>query len=205
MPSTFTPNIALAMPQNGDSGWGATMDTNLTLLDSLNPIGDLACTTAQIPSTSLSVKVAPGQFTKQGGSIVTFSGATIAATASATSFLFLDGTASWALTVGTAYPTTAHQRIATVVAGATTITSITDNRQSFTPSGAWFDGTVINVGATTGLQLGSSPTQKLGFMGATPISQLTFGVKTAGATYTSNEESMIQTMWNAFRSLGFGS
>lgn len=193
------------MPAPGDRTWNVPVNANCQVLDVLNAIADFNCTTAQVPSTSLSVNVAPGQFTKQGGSLVTYAGTTIAATASATSVLYLDGTASWVATVAASYPTTAHLRIATIVAGASTITSITDNRQSFTPSGAWFDGTIINVGATTGLQLGSASTQKIGFMGATPISQLTFGVKTAGATYTSNEELMIQTMWNAFRSLGFGS
>jgi hypothetical protein len=203
--NTFTSNISLAEPQTGDRNWGVTMNQNLSLLDSLNAIADFNCTTVEVPSISLNIKVAAGQFTKTGGGIVTFAGATIAATASATSFLYLDGTASWALTVGTAYPATAHLRIATVVAGATAITSITDNRQSFTPSGSLFDGTVFIVGTGTGLQIASAASQKLGFYGKTPIVQPTIGPGTAGTTYTTNEQAMLQAVFNAVRALGLGS
>lgn len=38
-----------------------------------------------------------------------------------------------------------------------------------------------------------------------PIAQPTMGAATAGSTYTANEQSMIQTLWDNFRALGLGS
>jgi hypothetical protein len=58
-------------------------------------------------------------------------------TASATNYLYLDLTNSGALVVNTSgFPTTAHVRLATVVAGAQTIASIADARVAFNVIGA---------------------------------------------------------------------
>jgi hypothetical protein len=203
--NTFTNAVQLAMPGVGDRSWSVPLNGNSQILDALNPIGDFNCTTVEVPSASLNVKTAAGQFTKTGGGIVTFAGATIAATASATSVIYLDGTASWALTVGTAYPATAHLRIATVVAGTTTITGITDNRQSFVPSGSLFDGTVFVVGTGTGLQIASAANQKLGFFGKAGVTQPVMGAATASTTFGTTESAMLNAVYAAVRALGLGS
>jgi hypothetical protein len=206
MADTYTNSVQLAMPAFNQSGWNVEVNANCTLLDVLNPVGDFCCTTTEVPSATLNVKVAGGQFVKADGSVVTYAGtASQAITTATTKVLYLDGTASWALTVAASYPTTAHVRIATVVAGATTITSISDNRQCFEPVGTMFDGTVINVGTGTGLQIASATTQKLGFFGTAPVVQPTVGAGTAAATYSTNEQGMLQRVYNAVRALGLGS
>lgn len=203
MADTYTSSVQLAMPAFNQSGWNVEVNANCTLLDALNTVGDFNCVTTEVPSATLNVKVAAGQFVKADGSVVTYAGTSSQAiTTATTKVLYLDGTASWALTVGASYPTTAHVRIATVVAGSTTITSITDNRQCFEPAGTLFDGTAINVGTTTGLQIGTASTQKVAFLGASPAVQATGGSATAGASYTATEQSMIQKAYNALRTFG---
>lgn len=279
MSNTYTPNIALAMPASGDRSWNIALNANCSTLDALAPVSNLAVTTTEIPSASLNVHVAPGSFVKQDGTIGTFAGSiSQALLASATWVLYLDGTNSWALTVQSAYPTTPHVRLATVVTGLATITSIVDNRQCFMVCGTIADGVnwtlgtnhgtqigtantqklgffgatpivqpiattdlreaLINlglyasggatpldlsggalaagsatiadggnvaVGSTNGTQIGTSSSQKLGFFGATPVAQQTMGAMTAENSYSSNEQSMLQTLWNLMRTLGFGS
>ena len=76
--------------------------------------------------------VAAGVYRKADGTIVTYAGtASQAITASTTKYLYL--TDAGALTVDTAWPTggTNHVRLAIVVAGTSTITSITDARLCF--------------------------------------------------------------------------
>jgi hypothetical protein len=203
MADTYTNSVQLAMPAFNQSGWNVEVNANCTLLDVLNPVGDFCCTTTEVPSATLNVKVAGGQFVKADGSVVTYAGtASQAITTATTKVLYLDGTASWALTVAASYPSTAHIRIATVVAGATTITSIADNRQCFEPVGTMFDATSITIGTATGLQIGTASSQKIGFLGASPAVQQTGGALTAGATYTTNEQSMLAKAFNALRTFG---
>ncbi len=206
MSTTYTPNAKLAMPAIGDTGWAVPVNGNCTLLDALSPVGGLAVTTTEVPSASLNVAVAGGTYVKQDGTIGTFAGnPSQPVTASATRVLYLDLTNSGALTVAAAYPTTSHVRLATVAAGATSISSIADNRQCFDVVGSWADGVNITLGSTTGTQIGTAPGQKLGFFGKTPTAQPTMGAATAGATYTSNEQAMLNTLWSVLRSLGLGS
>jgi hypothetical protein len=91
------------------------------------------------------------------------------------------------------------------VAGATSLSSIADNRQCFDVVGSWADGVNITLGSATGTQLGTAPTQKLGFFGKAPTIQPTMGAATAGSTYTTNEQAMLQAVYNAVRTLGLGS
>ncbi len=206
MSNTYTPNVGLAMPATGDRTWNVPVNGNCATLDGLAPVGALAVIPTEFPSTSLNVHVAAGQFVKQDGTIGTFAGATSqAVTSSATRALYLDGTNSWALTVAASHPTTPHVRLATVVTGSSTITSIADNRQCFVVCGSIADGVNLTLGTATGTQIGTAANQKLGFYGATPVVQPTMGSATAGATYGSNEQTMIQTLWNALRALGMGS
>jgi hypothetical protein len=194
------------MPALGDTGWSVPVNGNCTLLDALLPVGSLAVTTTEVPSATLNIAVATGTYIKQDGTIGTFAGSTSQAMgASSTQVLYLDLTNAGALTVAAAYPTTAHVRLATVVAGASTISSITDNRQCFKVVGSWADGANIALGTVTGTQIATASTQKLAFFGKTPTTQPTMGSATAGTTYTSNEQTMLQAVYNCVRALGLGS
>jgi hypothetical protein len=206
MSNTYTPNTKLAMPAIGDTGWAVPVNANCALIDTLSPVGGLAVTTTEVPSTSLNVAVAAGTYIKQDGTIGAFAGTPSQAIgASSTQVLYLDLTKSGALAVAAAYPTTPHVRLATVAVGTTTISSITDNRQCFNVVGPWADGVNITLGSATGTQIGTAPSQKLGFFGKTPTTQPVMGAATAGATYTSNEQAMLQAVYSAVRALGLGS
>ena len=89
--------------------------------------------------------------------------------------------------------------------GTSTITSITDQRQPITVCGTWADGVNITLGSTTGTQIGTATSQKLGFYGHTPVVQPTMGSATAGSSYGTNEQDMLQTVYNSVRALGLGS
>ena len=110
------------------------------------------------------------------------------------------------LTVNTTgFPSTAHVRLAVVVAGAATITSITDVRVAFPVLGSIADGINFSLGTNTGSQIGTAANQKLAFFGNAPIAQPTLGPAVAGSTYTANEQTMLQAVYNALRNLGLGS
>lgn len=64
------------------------------------------------------------------------------------------------------------------------------------------DANNISLGTTNGTQFGTSASQKLAFYGVTPVVQQTGGTKTAAATYGSNEQTMLQTVYNALRTFG---
>jgi hypothetical protein len=170
--TTYTSNAQLGQPAVGDTGWSAPLNANCTTLDGLTPVGGLCVTLTEVPSASLNVKVAAGNYVKQDGAVGTYAGTSSqAVTASTTKVLYLDLTSSGALTVAASYPSTAHVRLATVVAGTSTITSITDNRQVFDVCGSILDGVNWTFGTSTGTQIGTGATQKIGFYGATAIVQ----------------------------------
>jgi len=181
MATTFTTYAKLGCPADADLAWGDTLRNDLYApLDVIKPLTGLMVTTHEVPSSSLTVDIAPGTFVTQDGTVHTYAGTTgYSIPTGTTKVVFLDGTAAWVLTTGASYPTSPHVRLATVVAGATTITSVTDNRQSFAPSGFWYDGLVINVGTSTGLQLGSAAAQKIGLWGSTPVVQPSGAAQTA--------------------------
>jgi hypothetical protein len=206
MSNTYTPAIQLAKPATGDRSWDVAMNGNSTLLDALTPVGGLSVSTAETPSASLNVRVAGGQFVDQSGTVQTYAGtASQAVAATSTKVLYLDGTASWALTVAASYPATPHVRLGTVVTGSATITSIADNRQAFTVCGSVADGVNITLGTVTGTQIGTAVGQKLAFFGKTPVVQPTMCAATASGSYTSVEQGMLQAVYNAVRALGLGS
>jgi hypothetical protein len=206
MANTYTPAVKLGDPAANDTAWNTTLNNNFTALDALNPVGDLAVTTHEQPSATLTVDVAAGQFVDQSGNVQTYAGVSgQAITLSTTKVLYLDGTASWALTVAASYPATPHIRLATVVAGATTITSIADNRQCFPVAGSIADGVNLSLGTVTGTQIATTSSQKLGFFGKTPIVRPTMGAATAGGTYTAAEQAMLNAVYSALRNLGLGS
>jgi len=204
MSTTYTPNLQLGMPASGDRMWNVPLNTNATALDALAPISALNVTTTEVPSATLHVAVAAGSYLKQDGTVGTHAGInSTTLTASATNYLYLDLTSSGALTVNTTgFPTTAHIRLATALAGGTTITSITDARVACNAVGTRADGINISVGSSTGTQIGTASTQKIGFLGATPVVQQTGGAATASSSYTSTEQGMLQKAYNALRTFG---
>jgi hypothetical protein len=206
MPNTYTSNIKLAMPAIGDTGWSKPVNANCTTLDGVTSVGALAVSTSEVPSASLNVAVAPGPYIRQDGTIRRYAGTgSQAMTASSTQVLYLDLTNSGSLTIAATYPTTPHVPLATVVAGNSTISSITDNRQCFNVVGSWADNVNITLGTAIGTKIGTATNQKLGFFGMTPIVQPTMGAATAGSAYTSNEQAMLNAVYAAVRALGLGS
>lgn len=203
MATSYTTNVGMGIPAQGDTGWNVPLAADFNLLDSLAPVGGLAVRAKEIPSASLNVSVAAGTYVQRDGTIGTFAGTTSqAVTGSANSVLYLDLTNSGALTVAASYPTTAHVRLATVTASVSTIASIADNRQCFDVVGSWADGMNLTFGTTTGTKIGTATGQKIGFYGATPVSQQTGGAATAAATYSTNEQGMVNRMYTALRALG---
>lgn len=136
MSTTLTPNAKLPYAAPNDPSWNVPVVATNIAIDAFNSIGDLCVSTHESPSATLDVDVSPGQFTDQSGTVQSYAGSTSnAIAASSTKVLYLDGTASWALVITAAYPTTPHVRLATVISGASTITGVTDNRQVPTISG----------------------------------------------------------------------
>jgi hypothetical protein len=201
--TTYTSNTKLGQPALSDTGWSTPLNNNCTTLDGLAPVGALCVTLHEVPSSSLNVAVAAGSYIQQDGTIGTYAGSSSQAiTASSTKVLYLDLTASGALTVAASYPATAHVRLATVVAGSSMITSVTDNRQSFNICGSFLDGINWTFGSTNGTQIGTATTQKIGFYGTTPVVQQTGGAATASSSWTSTEQGMLNRAYSALRSLG---
>ena len=173
MATTYEPNTKLGKPAVGDVNWGSiTWNGNADILEALAPIASLNVSPTEIPSASLMVRIAPGNYNQQDGTIGSYAGASSQAIPTGTTkVLYLDLTAGGALTLAAAYPTTARVRLATVVAGATTITSITDDRVTSDVCGSFADGINLTLGTSTGTKIGTATTQKLGFYNVTPIIQ----------------------------------
>jgi hypothetical protein len=172
MSTTYTPNIKLGQPALGDTGWSTPLNANCTTLDGLAPVGGLCVTLHETPSSTLNVAVAAGSYKAQDDTIGSYAGTvSYAITASSTVVLYLDLSASGALTAAASYPTTAMVPLATVVAGSSTIISITDNRITCMVCGSILDGINWTFGASTGTKIGTATTQKLGFFNATPVVQ----------------------------------
>jgi hypothetical protein len=127
MSTTYTSNVGLGVPALNDRNWNVPLSADLNLLDGLSPIGALCVSLTEHPSTTLNVKVAAGKYRKVDGTIGTYAGTSSQAiTTATTKVLYL--TNAGVLTVAASYPAADHVKLATVVAGATTITSITDDR-----------------------------------------------------------------------------
>lgn len=132
MATVYTSNTKLGKPTLNDTGWDVPINANADALEALSPLAALNVSLAEVPSASLNVRVAAGTYRKADGTIVTYAGtASQAITTGTTKYLYLTDAGS--LTVGSAWPTggTNHVRLAVVVAGASTITSITDARLCF--------------------------------------------------------------------------
>lgn len=129
MSTSYTTRAQIGKPANGDSGWDATLNAALDRLDGLAGVGPLCVTLAEVPSASLNVAVSSGTFVDSTGAYVSYAGtASFAIDASSTRYVWL--TDGGTLTKGSAWPSagTKHVRLATVVTGGSTITSVTDSR-----------------------------------------------------------------------------
>jgi len=183
MATTYTNHLKLGKPGVADRHWNIPVNANADALDALSPIGGLCVSPSEIPSASLIVQVAPGRFQKRDGTIGAFAGApSVALPPNQTCSLYLTDAA--ALTISTdGYPAAAHVPLATVVASATSIASVTDDRlvcavvgidsRNCLPldGGALADGAVVELGTATGAKIGGAANQKLGFWGATPVAR----------------------------------
>lgn len=218
MANTYTSATKLAKPAVNDTGWSTPVNDNADLIDALAPVGGLAVTTHETPSSSLLIDAAAGSFVVTAtGAIVSYAGATsVAVTTAVLNYVYL--TPSGTLTVNTTgFPATPHVRLATVLAGASTVTTVTDLRYPLRTAGAaevlaLTGGTmadaaatvVITCGATHGVQFGATG-DKVGFLGTTPVVQQTLGAATASGTWTAAEQGMLQRVYNAVRAFGLGS
>lgn len=144
MSTSYTTQLRLRKPGAGDRTWNTPVNENADLLDALAPVGGLAVALTEVPSTTLNVRVAAGYFRATDGSEVSYAGTSSqATTAGSTNYVYL--TNAGVLTLSTvSFPATAHVPLAVVVAGATTITSVTDRRPAF----AVINGGVAPVDAT---------------------------------------------------------
>jgi hypothetical protein len=218
MSTTYTPNAQLGQPASGDRNWNTPLNANCTQLDGLTTVGHLCVTTTEVPSASLNVKIAAGAFIKQDGTIGTYAGiSSTSLSATATTVLYLDGTASFALATGSSYPATPHVRLATVATGSSAITSIADNRKCYTVAGTVAEGVNWTFGTVTGTKIGTATNQKIGFYGATPIVQPsgaaqaamtnstggTVGttLSTCGATNSADQSGVINTNFASLNNL----
>jgi hypothetical protein len=188
MALTYTTNTALAYNAFNEPNWYLTVQADWTLLDGLTALGALCVTTFEHPSTTLKVAVAAGVFRNGAGVPTTYAGGNVTLSASTTTALWL--TNSGTLTTGASFPSTAHIRLATVVTGGTTVTSVTDARVQLSTAGTGLgfilnagdtipDGSNFAVGTSTGTKIGTSVTQKLGFWNATAIVQPTSSAQAA--------------------------
>ena len=181
MATTYTPNLHLQKPATANRNWDLPINANADLLDGMTAIGGLVVTTAESPSSTLNVRVSPGNYRKGNGTIGLFAGtSTLAVPASSTTDLWL--TDAGVLTTGAAFPSTAHVRLASVISSATTILGVTDQRVQFAISGTGLgfllksgdtipDGANFALGTTTGTEIGTAPGQMLGFFGSPPATQ----------------------------------
>jgi hypothetical protein len=180
--TSYTTNALLQKPGTADRNWDIPVNANADLLDGMTAIGGLVVTPTEVPSASLNVRVTGGNYIKADGTIGTFAGvASYALAASTTSCLWLAD--AGVLTTGAAFPTTAHVRLARVVAGATSIVSVVDNRVQCRIAGTGL-GFVLKTGDTisgpltvatpatgTPVLAVDAVNRALGFFGATPASQ----------------------------------
>ena len=182
MATTYTTNVRLQKPAAADRQWDVPRPSaNADYLDGLAAVGGLAVTSLEMPSASLSCRVAAGAYIKANGTVGTYAGGSPALPASATSYVWL--TDAGVLSSGAAWPTAPNLPLARVQTGASTITQVVDARVPYQSVGA-NTAFVSKVGDTISgiLQVANPSTgtdalsvdpvnQLIGFFGATPATQ----------------------------------
>lgn len=208
MATTYTTRAAIRKPALADRDWHTPINENADLLDGVQAVGALAARLAEIPSASLNIKVGAGDYIAANGTIASFAGsASFALTASGTRYVYL--TDAGTLTDGAAWPGADHVRIAVVVTGGTTISSLADARVPFRSTGAGGGshlplsggsmsgdialaaGSDLVFDTSTGSVIATAAAQKVGFWGATPV------VRPASADQTALTDSTGGSVANA--------
>lgn len=148
--ANYTTNEGFPYPALGDSDYVTTTATAWTSLDAVAAVGGLAVARKENPSASVNVKVSAGFFENGSGVRTTYSGTSSQAlTANQTNYIYL--TTSGVLTINTSgFPSTAMIPLATVIVGASTITTITDSRLAFRAVGSNLSYALLAGAAFTG-------------------------------------------------------
>lgn len=196
MANAYTVGIGLAEPANNDPSWGTTLNADLTLLDAQAALGALAVQTVEHPSASLNIAVSAGSFRKGDGSIVTYAGTTSqACTTAVTNYVFLNDSGTLAVNT-TGFPTSC-MRLATVVAGATTITSVTDARIPWAMAGVGTPTIAAGTGAGTSPTVSVTGNDRGGQIsvtaGTTPTASATVATVTFGQAFSAAPRAVILT------------
>ncbi len=183
MATTYTPRAKLAKPGPADREWNVPLNANSDALDALSPIGGLCVSPAESPSATLRIQIAAGRFQRRDGTVGTFDGSTsFALLADSNSYVYL--TDSGDLTASSAgFPATSHVPLAIATTGASAVTGVADvrvvcgtvgndSRPFLTAAGgAMSDGAAFAAGSSSGLKIGTSASQKLGFWNAAPVAR----------------------------------
>lgn len=195
---TYTASRNIAKPATGNSGAGyvSTWDDNLDLIDAFAAIGSLAVAAREVPSTSLNVRVSAGSFRKSDGSIVSYAGtASQAVTTATTNYVFL--TDAGTLTVNTTGFPVNCVRLATVVAGATTITSVADAQVFLAVAGVGTPTIAAGTGAGTTPTLTLAGNDRAGrisvLTGTSPAASATVATVTFSTPYGAAPRAVILT------------
>lgn len=135
--------------QRGDRNWHVPYQRSLEWLAATSPVGGLAVSPASVDaamaSDSLNVRVGAGSYAGPDGAVLAYAGtSSYAIASSSTRRVYLD--AAGTLADAASWPAAWHVRLATVVTGASTITSVTDERIVCGRSGA---AVATLTGATT--------------------------------------------------------
>ena len=149
---TTTTNLALTLLTSGQLQPEVTVNEDLNILDSV--IGSLPAAFGNNPNTTTGLTYGYyGATLYRSGAPVTIANGTIGMTASATNYV--QRTVQGVVSVNTTGYLTGNIPMATVVTGASAITTITDTR----PAGYDLTGrVVVEVGAPTGLVLTTATT-----------------------------------------------
>ncbi len=181
MATTFTANALLKKPAAADRNWDVPVNANADFLDGVAAIGLLIVTPAEVPSATLNVRVTGGSYVKADGTAGAYPGAAAyALPASATTYLWL--TDAGVLSASSAFPATAHVRLAHVVTGPSAVQAVTDDRVGpktcGTGLGFVLKGGDVMTGALSLVSASGAKTfvvdptaQAVGFFGAAPATQ----------------------------------
>ncbi len=129
MATVFEPNTKLGKPTAGDVHWGRDVwNPNADVLEGVQAIAGLMVSLHEVPSTTLTVRIAPGWYINSDGGPAFYAGSSSTSiAASSTVVLYIDFLG--VLQQGAGYPSGfAYHPLATVVTGSSTVTSIADGR-----------------------------------------------------------------------------
>lgn len=207
MAEHHTPNFGLAYPDFGNPGWNTDVEDNWDALDASRALGGLSVTLAESPSSSLNVMVSAGVYFKNAGTVGTYAGtSSFAMTASSTNYIYLTDAGSLSVNT-TAFPSATNLvRLATVVAGSSTITSIADARVYLVSFGAAGSAGVSSVFTRTGSVVATSGDYTVSQVtGAAPLaSPALTGVPTAPTASNGTNNTQVATTAFVLANVGGG-